>query len=223
MRHIVWDWNGTLFDDGPLVVEAVNACLASQGAGPIDAATYRREFVRPLELFYAKFLDGPIDPDFLHALDDVFQDAYWDGFDDADLTVDAREAIDMAASRGATQSVASMLWHDMLVPTVTGFGLHEQMLALDGNRGTAGETKEQHLAHHVERLRQMYPALRQARITVIGDITDDAAAARHVGVGCVLYDGGSQDREQLEATGFPVANTLVEAVDIALGELSATS
>jgi phosphoglycolate phosphatase-like HAD superfamily hydrolase len=217
VEHIVWDWNGTLFDDGPVVVEAVNACLRSQGAGPIDAAAYRREFVRPLERFYEKLLGRSVDSAFLHELDAVFQDAYWDGFDDADLTADAREAIDLAASRGATQSIASMLWHDMLVPTVTGFGLHDRMLALDGNRGTAGETKEQHLAHHVARLRELYPRLVEARLTVIGDITDDAGAARAADVECVLYDGGSQDRETLEATGFPVADTLVEAVELALG------
>jgi phosphoglycolate phosphatase-like HAD superfamily hydrolase len=215
VHHIVWDWNGTLFDDAPLVVESVNACLRSQGADPIDAATYRREFVRPLEVFYEKFLERPVDADLLHALDDVFQDAYWDGFDDADLNADAREAIGIAAAQGATQSIASMLWHDMLVPTVTGFGLHDHMLALDGNRGTVGETKDQHLIHHLERLREMF--LVDASFTVIGDITDDAGAARRAGIECILYDGGSQTREQLDETGFPVAATLIEAVELALG------
>lgn len=216
MRHIVWDWNGTLFDDAPLVVEAVNACLASVGVAPIDAATYRREYVRPLQVFYEKLLRRPVDDEQLMALDDVFQDAYWDGFDDADLTADARDAIEIAAAAGATQSIASMLWHDMLVPTVTGFGLHERMLALDGNRGTVGETKDEHMRHHVARLRSLYPGLASARMTVIGDITDDAGAARAAGIDCVLYDGGSQDREMLETMGFPVADTLVEAVRIAL-------
>jgi phosphoglycolate phosphatase-like HAD superfamily hydrolase len=52
-------------------------------------------------------------------------------------------------------------------------------------------------------------------MTVIGDVTDDADAARAAGVGCVLYDGGSQPRAALEATGVPVAATLVEAVELA--------
>lgn len=217
MRHIVWDWNGTLFDDMPLVVGAVNACLSSQGVAPIDADTYRREFVRPLNGFYRRLLGREIDDAFLLELDHIFQEAYWGGFDDADLTVDTRHAVELAAESGATQSVASMLWHDMLVPTVTGFGLHEYMLALDGNRGTVGETKDQHMIHHVARLRDMYPALHEARMTVVGDITDDAGAARAAGIECVLYDGGSQTREVLEATGFPVADTLMEAVELALG------
>ena len=217
MGHVIWDWNGTLFDDVPIVVAAVNACLLSQGAAPIDAATYRARFVRPLNLFYEGLLGRPVDDVFLLELDHIFQDAYRDGFDSADLTSDARAAVQRVAGHGATQSVASMLWHNMLVPTVKGFGLDDFMLALDGNRGTVGETKEQHMVRHVNRLLRMYPSMRKSAMTVIGDITDDARAARAAGVGCVLFDGGSQTREALEAEGFPVVGSLMEAVPIALG------
>jgi phosphoglycolate phosphatase-like HAD superfamily hydrolase len=111
-----------------------------------------------------------------------------------------------------------MLWHDMLVPTVRGFGLDELMLALDGNRGTVGETKDQHLIRHVERLRQMHPALVGQTLTVIGDIIDDATAARAANVSCVLYNGGSQSRDVLERQGVPVADSLLEAVRLAIGD-----
>lgn len=216
MAHVIWDWNGTLFDDLAIVVEAVNACLRSQGAPSIDAKTYRSRFVRPLNGFYEALLGRPVDDDFLLELDHVFQDAYWDGFDDADLNTEARQAIASVAAAGATQSIASMLWHDMLVPTVRGLGLEEYMLALDGNRGTVGETKDQHMVHHVERLRQMYPALCGRTMTVIGDIVDDAGAARAADVRCVLYDGGSQLRNALEGQGVPVVDSLLEAVSIAV-------
>ncbi len=216
MAHVIWDWNGTLFDDLPIVVEAVNACLRSQSVPPIDAETYRSRFVRPLNGFYEALLGRPVDDDFLLELDHVFQDAYWDGFDDADLNSEACEAIGSVAAAGATQSIVSMLWHDMLVPTVRGFGLDEYMLALDGNRGTVGETKDQHMVHHIGRLRQMYPELADQTITVIGDIIDDAGAARAAKVRCVLFDGGSQPRELLESQGVPVSGSLMEAVSIAM-------
>jgi phosphoglycolate phosphatase-like HAD superfamily hydrolase len=104
----------------------------------------------------------------------------------------------------------------MLVPTVRGFGLDEFMLALDGNRGTVGESKDEHLVHHVERLRRMYPDLGVQTMTVIGDLVDDAGAARAADVRCVLYDGGSQPRELLEAEGVPVVDSLLEAALLAL-------
>ncbi len=49
---------------------------------------------------------------------------------------------------------------------------------------------------------------------VVGDTLDDAVAARHIGARCVLYDGGSHHREVLESMGVPVANSLVEALEI---------
>lgn len=216
MPHIIWDWNGTLFDDHQLVVAAVNASLARLGAPAIDSAGYRRHFVRPLQHFYERLLGDRVDDDLMARIDDTFQEAYAVGLPGVGLTADARPAVEQIAAGDATQSIASMLWHDVLVSVVTRFGLDHHMLALDGHRGAVGETKEAHLRSHVDRLMAMYPVLDRSGMVVIGDITDDAAAARASGVGCVLYDGGSQDRHALEAEGFPVAGSLLEAVELAM-------
>ncbi len=109
-----------------------------------------------------------------------------------------------------------MLWHDQLVPTVRGFGLDSYMVALDGNRGTVGEPKDRHMVEHVRRLRTLHPHLDLGAMTVIGDIVDDAGAARAAGIRCVLYDGGSQPRELLERQGVPVVGSLLEAVSLAV-------
>jgi phosphoglycolate phosphatase-like HAD superfamily hydrolase len=214
--HVIWDWNGTLLDDLPAVIDAVNACLKSQGGPVIDAETYRRRFVRPLNGFYEALLGTPIDDDLLARLDDVFQAAYWDGIDRVSLNSESVASIKRVRAQRATQSIASMLWHDMLVPAVREFGLDGPMVALDGNRGAVGDTKEQHMVEHVARLRRLFPHLAHDRITVIGDIVDDADAARAAGVDCVLYNGGSQVRSELETRGVPVVDSLLEAVDLAL-------
>jgi phosphoglycolate phosphatase-like HAD superfamily hydrolase len=49
-------------------------------------------------------------------------------------------------------------------------------------------------------------------VVLVGDSLDDLAAARAVGAGCVLYDGGSHHRHALEATGSPVVDTLTAAL-----------
>jgi phosphoglycolate phosphatase-like HAD superfamily hydrolase len=216
MRHVVWDWNGTLFDDLPIVVASVNVSLRSVGAPPIDADRYREVYQRPLHRFYEVLLGRPVLPDEMAAIDRDFHDAYHALLDQARLTVDARSAVDLVAARGQTQSVLSMWWHDRLVPAVRYFALEEHMLAVDGHRGPAGASKQNHLERHVEQLTRLFPGrVRREGVVVIGDVTDDADAARAVGVGCVLYDGGSQPRAALEATGAPVAATLMEAVELA--------
>jgi phosphoglycolate phosphatase-like HAD superfamily hydrolase len=216
MRHVVWDWNGTLFDDLDIVVAAVNVSLRAVGAGSIDADRYREVYQRPLHRFYETLLGRPVLPDEMTAIDIDFHDAYHSLLDQARLTVDARRAVDLVASRGHTQSVLSMWWHDRLVPAVRYFALDDYMLAVDGHRGPAGASKQNHLARHVEQLVRLFPGrVQREGMTVIGDVTDDADAARAVGVGCVLYDGGSQPRAVLEAAGGPVASSLIEAVELA--------
>jgi phosphoglycolate phosphatase-like HAD superfamily hydrolase len=216
MRHVVWDWNGTLFDDLEIVVASVNVSLRGVGAPPIDADRYRAVYQRPLHRFYETLLGRPVPPAEMASIDRDFHDAYHALLDQARLTVDARSAVDMVAARGRTQSVLSMWWHDRLVPAVRFFELEDYMLAVDGHRGTPGASKQEHLARHVSRLTDLFPVVRRDGITVIGDVTDDADAARAAGVGCVLYDGGSQPRAVLEVSGAPVAATLVEAVEVAL-------
>jgi len=216
MRHVVWDWNGTLFADLDIVVSAVNVSLRAVGAGPIDADRYREVYQRPLHRFYETLLGRPVLPDEMTALDLDFHDAYHALLDQARLTVDARGAVDLVAARGQTQSVLSMWWHDRLVPAVRFFALDDFMLAVDGHRGPAGASKQNHLARHVEQLVRLFPGrVQRDGMTVIGDVTDDSDAARAVGVGCVLYDGGSQPRAVLEATGDQVASSLIEAVELA--------
>lgn len=213
VRHLVWDWNGTLLDDLDLVVTSVNHALGSIGAAPIDAATYRQHYTRPVHRFYEALLGRVVDAGEMRVLDDRFHDAYVAG--SPPLAPDARDALDVAERRGATQSIASMLWHDRLVTAVLDAGIGDRMVAVDGHRGSVGETKAAHLGHHVAGLKTLH-GLEGTVMVLIGDITDDADAARDVGIDCVLYDGGSQPRAALEATGRAVAGSLLEAVEIAL-------
>ncbi len=168
MRHVVWDWNGTLFDDLDIVVAAVNVSLRAVGAGPIDAGRYREVYQRPLHRFYETLLGRPVPPEEMASIDLDFHDAYHALLDQARLTVDARRAVDLVAARGQTQSVLSMWWHDRLVPAVRYFALDDYMLAVDGHRGPAGASKQNHLARHVEQLVRLFPG----RVREPGDDRD---------------------------------------------------
>jgi phosphoglycolate phosphatase-like HAD superfamily hydrolase len=44
VRHVVWDWNGTLFADLEAIVGATNAGLVGTGLAAIDRSRFRRDF-----------------------------------------------------------------------------------------------------------------------------------------------------------------------------------
>lgn len=212
MNHVIWDWNGTLFDDLDIVVRSVNATLRALGAGPIVADDYRDHYTRPVRIFYDRLLGRRVSADEWTAIDRDFHDSYRSLLAHGALAVGADEALSAVRSSGATQSILSMWWHDELVPMTEGLGVDAFMVRIDGNRGDAtGETKAVHLERHLLDLRSDGIL---SEPVVVGDSLDDARAASAVGVKAVLYDGGSHHRHELEAAGVPVAGSLVEAVEL---------
>jgi phosphoglycolate phosphatase-like HAD superfamily hydrolase len=208
-RHLVWDWNGTLLDDLPLVIAATNAVFASVGGPPITADHHRRHFRRPIASYYAQVLGRPVDEAEFDHLNKLFHDAYQARLP-CELTLDAVEAL---GAWVGTQSLLSMWFHDELVLAVDGHGLTGRFARIDGVRRPlpGGAThKAPHLARHLAALRLTGPD-----VVLIGDTVDDAHAAAAAGAACVLYTGGFTDGEQLRATGAPVADSLVEAVALA--------
>jgi phosphoglycolate phosphatase-like HAD superfamily hydrolase len=208
VAHLVWDWNGTLLDDLPLVLTATNVSLESVGGPCVTAEEHRRDFRRPIVDYYAHVLGRPVSPAEFRALDDAFHVAYRAGLDTCRLTADAVAAI---AAWTGTQSLLSMFFHDELMPAVTRHGLLAHLRRIDGLRAAVGGgPKEPHLRAHLAAL-----AVDPADCVLIGDSVDDADAAFAVGARVVLYQGGFTDAQRLRATGAPVATTLVEAVMLA--------
>src|SRR4029450_10776182 len=76
VRHLVWDWNGTLFDDQVAVVAAVNDALAKLGLPGVDAGGYRTHFTRPVERFYEQVAGRAISAEEWARLDAAYHDSY---------------------------------------------------------------------------------------------------------------------------------------------------
>jgi phosphoglycolate phosphatase-like HAD superfamily hydrolase len=214
--HLVWDWNGTLFDDLDLVVRSVNAGLATVEGPTIDAELYRTHYTRPVKLFYDRVLGRELtQEEWLH-LDDAFHLAYVEALDSAFLTGDAHLALEKVAAGGHTQSLLSMFPHDHLLPLVEQLGIGKYFDRIDGLQGigaSPGDLKATYLARHLEILTTGDPP---GTFAVIGDTPDDAVAAQTVGAAVVLYDGGSHHRAALDQMGVPVVSTLLEGVDLVL-------
>ena len=118
VRHLVWDWNGTLFDDQVATVAAVNDALAGLGVPPIDVDAYRDHYTRPVQRFYERVAGHPIAPEQWRLLDDTYHDSYHAQVERLALAADARAALQAAEAAGLTQSLLSMWRHQHLVPLV---------------------------------------------------------------------------------------------------------
>jgi phosphoglycolate phosphatase-like HAD superfamily hydrolase len=217
IRHIVWDWNGTLFDDQQLVVEATNASLRAIGVDRhVTAEEYQSLYRRPMDSFYEQLAGQPVTPELWSRLDCAFAEHYGAHVHEYGLAADALAAMDAWAPRG--QSLLSMFGHDDLVRITGGFGLGERLRRIDGRPPELDfGPKAKYLVRHVEHLRAVDPALKPDQIALVGDTVDDAGAAFHIGAIAVLYTGGSSSREALESVGVAVVDTLAAAVQLIAG------
>lgn len=211
-RHLVWDWNGTLLDDLGIVIQAVNRSIASFGLNAITADDYRDHYTRPVRRFYDNLFGRVIDDEEWLRLNTGFHDAYFEMAVEVDLAPGAHEALDMLEDAGWTQSLLSMSPQEWLEGIVDRLGLTRRFELVDGLSGSTGGLKAIYLEKHLEIL-----AIPGQSTVVVGDTPDDVAAARHVGATPILFHGGSHHMEVLEAEGIPVAETVAEAVEMALG------
>lgn len=207
VKHIVWDWNGTLLHDVDVVVRTMNETLATLGFLPVTVDAYRAAYCRPIRTFYGRLVGRELTDDEWVRLDEEFHDLYHVRARECVLTAGAVQVLDGWRAHGGSQSLLSMYHHEQLLALVGEHGIAAYFDRVDGSRGAAGDRKAEHLVRHLDQL-----ALDPGDVMLIGDSVDDAVAARHVGAGCVLYAGGFHDAAGLAAAGAPVAATLSEAV-----------
>jgi phosphoglycolate phosphatase-like HAD superfamily hydrolase len=212
--HLVWDWNGTLFDDIGAVLEASNAAFAEIGLATLTLERYRELYCVPVPVFYERLMGRRPTADEWAVMDDAFHRHYLAQSAACRLAAGAEDLLVQWALSGGSQSVCSLFGHEELVPAIRSHGIERHFVRVDGRTGPSGVSKADQMARHLAALtRSGAPALR--RTVVIGDALDDAVAARHVGVGAVLYTGGSNSRASLETAGVPVVDTLQDAVETA--------
>jgi phosphoglycolate phosphatase-like HAD superfamily hydrolase len=206
MAHIVWDWNGTLFNDLDAIVDATNEIFASYGLPVMDLDGFRSVYTRPIWACYERLLGRALEDGEWERLDAAFHDSYHRLMERCRLAADAQHAIDALTGAGHTQSLLSMWHHDRLTVAVREYGIGEVFRRVDGLRPEeAGGSKAEFMVRHLAEM-----GIDPSEVVAIGDSVDDAAAARHAGARAILYAGGMQARVDLDRFGVPVVDRLTQ-------------
>lgn len=210
VRHVVWDWNGTILDDNDAVVLAVNEVCTAFGRERIDLAFWRSIYRRPLLDCYAELLGRELSPDEWAWIDRHYHDAYRELLPITRLSVGIPDELRRWRDKGGSQSLLSMWFHDELVELVDRHGLTSLFARIDGLRvDVGGHGKAGHLIEHLTAL-----AVEPAEVLLVGDVLDDAAAAAAGGTRCVLVTTGVTTRAVLETSGVPVVDSVAEALAV---------
>ena len=205
--HVIWDWNGTLFDDVDLVVEIADLMLVKRSLPGVDRARYLELFGFPVRGYYERVgFDLAREP--FEELSVEFIAEYSARWRDHQLRPDARQTTAALEARGVTQSVLSASEQAMLDEVTAHFAIDERMMALVGIDDHHARSKLEQGFAHVEALHAP-----RERVLLVGDTEHDHEVAVAIGVECALVADGHAPRERLEATGAPTFDSLSAVLD----------
>jgi phosphoglycolate phosphatase-like HAD superfamily hydrolase len=208
--HIVWDWNGTLFDDGDaLLLATIDAC-ALAGLPTVTRDRYQAHFTRPISDFYDALAEKNLTPAEHVVLEGHFQHSYAHRMATATVHQDAVSALTAWRDSGGTQSLLSMFPHERLTELAQLSTIAHFFVRVDGMSVAEPHRKEPHLRRHLAAL-----DIDPSRVLVVGDSADDMHAAQACGVRCVLYHPGERallSPVRARDLGVPMAADLLDAV-----------
>ncbi|WP_269537573.1 HAD family hydrolase [Cerasicoccus fimbriatus] len=203
-KHVIWDWNGTLMDDGWLCVDIMNRFLARRDKPTIDNEFYRQHFQFPVQRYYdALNFDETVDP--FKQISHEFIAAYEAQKRECVLYPDAESVLARWHAAGVEQVVLSAYRQPLLVEIIDFYGLNDYFDRLIGLDNIYAEGKTGNALQHVASIPH-----EPHELLLIGDTVHDYEVANAVGADCVLVSHGHNSRERLEATGAVVVDSLKE-------------
>lgn len=201
VKHIIWDFNGTLLSDAQLAVQTNNAVFAQLGLPSITLEEYRAKMTMPVRDFYTA-----MGVDFgVHSYEKISRlwlDIFNAGIVEAGLIPGMLELVKTLHARGIAQSVLSASYEPSLLHQCEQLGLMPYMRAVNG-LGDESATVKLEIGRNQMRALNLCPE----QVVFVGDMHTDAELARALGAACILVPWGHNSLERLECTGAPIAES----------------
>ncbi|KUO59664.1 phosphatase [bacterium BRH_c32] len=194
-KHIIWDWNGTIFNDLHLALDIVNGILKDRGVAELSVERYLEVFTFPVQDYYAQIgLDLINEP--FEVVGMEWATTYEKRKGEAGLHEGVAEKMEEFFQAGKAQSILSAYKHDFLEEMVSHYGLRKYLNGLLGMDNVYAESKV-HIG--LEMIKQIGCPKNEA--VLIGDTLHDLDVANEMGIDCILIASGHQPKHRLEGKG----------------------
>lgn len=204
IRHIVWDWNGTLLDDTELCIDVMNGLLAERGLPLLDSARYREIFDFPVVEYYRR-LGFDFDRDPFHIIGAEFIRRYEARRAEARLHPQALETLAALREAGYAQSILSAYKQDTLESLLLHFGIRAYFNDVIGADNVFAHGKLDQGRAWIRR-----QSIEPGAIVLIGDTRHDHDVAQAMQCQCLLVANGYHSRAKLKSSGARVLDNLAD-------------
>ena len=189
--HIIWDFNGTIYDDVDACIKSANRLLGAHELPLVTSVEqYRSLFGFPIQDYYAR-MGFDFDKVPYAVLAPEWMDYYFEYSADSTVYPDIPDVMDALHGMGVEQWILSATEVNMLRRQLESLGI---LSRFDGILGLDNI--------HAHSKKEIGVAWKNAnpdvRALMIGDTDHDAEVATAMGIDCVLVAAGHQSRERLE-------------------------
>jgi len=209
-NHIIWDWNGTLFNDVELCANVMNLLLTQEYLPNISIKKYKEIFTFPVVEYY-KIAGHTFEKNSFEVLGKQFMDEYELRKNSCDLFIGAKAILSELKSKKIQQHLLSAYEQNSLNRILKHFAIDKYFQNIVGLDNIYAGGKA-HLAKNLAlKIRSNGTA---GNILLIGDTIHDFEVAGEINSDCILLSHGHQNQERLLTLGIPVVNNFDELSDI---------
>ena len=204
MKHIIWDFNGTLLSDAQLGVDCDNYVFDTLGLKRITIDDYRAHMTMPVRDFYTS-LGVDLNVYKYETISRLWLDRFNRHAVAVGLVPGAMQSIARLKEMGFTQSILSASYEKSLEEQCEGLGLVPYMDEISGLGDESAQKKTDIGRAQLEKL-----GLCAQDCVLVGDMVADSELAGVLGTDCVLVPWGHNSEERLQRTGRRVAHSFEE-------------
>ena len=208
MKHIIWDFNGTLLFDAQLGVDCDNYVFDTLGLPRITLADYRAHMTMPVRDFYTS-LGVDLNVYKYETISRLWLDRFNTHAVAVGLVPGALAAVERLKKLGFTQSILSASYEKSLREQCDALGLSPYMAAIGGLGDESAQKKTDIGRRQMEKL-----GLHGGDCVLVGDMVADSELAEALNTHCVLVPWGHNSEERLAKTLRPIARSFEELEQI---------
>ncbi|MBE0570620.1 MAG: HAD family hydrolase [Ignavibacteriaceae bacterium] len=209
-HHIIWDWNGTLFNDVELCANVMNLLLTQESLPNISIKKYKEIFTFPVVEYY-KIAGHTFERNSFEVLGKQFMVEYEIRKNNCGLFPGAKELLSELQSTNIKQHLLSAYEQNSLNSILKYFAIEDYFQNIVGLDNIYASGKS-HLAKELAmKIRANGSA---GNILLVGDTIHDYEVAKEINSDCILLSHGHQDEERLLKMGIPVIRDFKELRNI---------
>lgn len=205
--HIIWDWNGTLLDDVDWCIEQMNIMLKKRDKEIIkNIEEYHKAFDFPIINYY-KNIGFDFEEESFETLAKEYIDLYHgEGSENLRLHNGVEKFLKITMDKEISQIILSASAEENLKQQINLFDIKGYFKGIYGIKNIYAKSKIEIGIDYMKNNKV-------EKGIVIGDTVHDYEVSRALGLDCILFSKGHQNKEKLQSCLVPIFDNYNDIID----------